>query len=76
MKNLEYEERLWTLNLPNLEYRRIRGDMIEVYKILYNMYDPVTTHTIFTVDTNITRGHNLKLKKVSSKTYKFKHFFY
>ena len=75
MKNLEYEERLRTLNLPSLEYRRIRGDMIEVFKILYNMYDPITTHTLFTVDTNITRGHNLKLKKVSFKTNKYKHFF-
>jgi len=27
------------LKLPTLKYRRIRGDMIEVYKILTNKYD-------------------------------------
>ena len=27
------------LKLPTLKYRRIRGDMIEVYKLLMNKYD-------------------------------------
>lgn len=31
VKLLKYEERLRYLNLPTLKYRRIRGDMIEVY---------------------------------------------
>ena len=34
MKDLTYEERLKTLNLPTLKYRRFRGDMIEMYKLL------------------------------------------
>jgi plasmid maintenance system killer protein len=34
MKNLSYEERLRKLELPTLSYRRLRGDMIEVYKII------------------------------------------
>jgi hypothetical protein len=34
MKNLNYEERLRKLKLPTLEYRRVRGDMIETYKII------------------------------------------
>jgi len=33
VKLLKYEERLRYLNLPTLKYRRIRGDMIEVYKM-------------------------------------------
>ena len=33
-KNLEYQERLLRLNLPTLAFRRLRGDMIEVYKHL------------------------------------------
>ena len=75
MKNLDYESRLRTLKLPSLEYRRIRGDMIEVYKILYKKYDPLTTHNLFTLDTNNTRGHKLKLKKFQFNTDKYKHFF-
>ena len=38
-KNLSYENRLKMLNLPTLTYRRFRGDMIETYKILNNVYD-------------------------------------
>jgi len=33
IKNLTYKDRLKKLKLPTLKYRRIRGDMIEVYKI-------------------------------------------
>jgi len=28
------------LKLPTLKYRRLRGDMIEVFKITHNIYDP------------------------------------
>ena len=30
---ISYEERLKKLKLPTLKYHRLRGDMIEVYKI-------------------------------------------
>lgn len=39
MNNLSYPERLKILNLPTLSYRRIRGDMIELYKLTNNIYD-------------------------------------
>jgi hypothetical protein len=39
MKNLSYPERLNKLGLPTLAYRRIRGDMIEVYIIIKGCYD-------------------------------------
>jgi hypothetical protein len=29
---MEYNERLKKLKMPTLKYRRMRGDMIEVYK--------------------------------------------
>jgi len=32
-------DRLIYLNLPTLKYRRLRGDMIEVFKIAHNIYD-------------------------------------
>ena len=33
VKHFKYEERLKQLNLPTIKYRRIMGDVIEVYKI-------------------------------------------
>ena len=39
LANLEYEDRLKRLNLPSLAYRRLRGDLIEVYKIMSGKYD-------------------------------------
>ena len=40
-------ERLKNLTLATLAYRRARGDMIEVYKIVPNIYDPKTTNNLF-----------------------------
>ena len=34
MKEIIYEDRLKVLNLPTLRFRRLRGDMINVYKIM------------------------------------------
>ena len=39
MKNLNYEDRLKSLDLPSLEFRRARGDMIETYKIVHGLHD-------------------------------------
>jgi len=39
LKKLPYKERLLQLNLHTLKYRRLRGDMIQVYKIIHDMYD-------------------------------------
>ena len=34
LKDIPYQERLRALNLPSLQYRRRRGNMIVMYKIL------------------------------------------
>lgn len=39
LKNLTYEERLFELNLPTLEYRRKRGDLIHMFKIIHGIDD-------------------------------------
>ena len=44
IKDLSYSERLKKLKLPTLAYRRARGDMIEVYKIVTDIYDPKSTN--------------------------------
>jgi hypothetical protein len=38
-KDLSYSECLKKLKLPTLSFRRVRGDMIELYKILNDKYD-------------------------------------
>ena len=68
MESLNYEARLRALKLTSLEYRRIRGDIIEVKKSLKNIYDPITTKSLLTINrNNTTRGHNFKLKIFHSK---------
>jgi len=61
IKNLTYKDRLKKLKLPTLKYRRIRGDMIEVYKILTNKYDSWVNLYLEKQQDSITRGHSLKL---------------
>jgi len=39
-RHLNYRQSLEFLNLPTLAFRRNKGDMIEVYKILTGKYDP------------------------------------
>ena len=66
-KNLPYKDRLNWLNLPSLKYRRIRGDMIEVFKILNALYDvDVLPPLIRNLDSR-TRGNSLKLKVTRCK---------
>ena len=46
LKNLEYEDRLRKLKLPTLRYRRLRGDMIETYKLTSGIYDIILPHLL------------------------------
>ena len=48
-KALSYEERLQKFKLPTLKYPRLRGDMIEVYKILHGVYDERVTSEVFNI---------------------------
>ena len=76
MNDFDYNTRLKLLKLPSLEYRRIRGDMIETYKILHGLYDPSSTNNLLQINhTSSTRGHPLKLIKSSVHTNLFKNFF-
>lgn len=68
LKNMEYNERLKKLKMPTLKYRRIRGDMIEVFKIINDIYDPLTTVDMFELNTTSnTRGHSKKMKIKTSR---------
>ena len=65
MRDLSYIERLKLLKLPTLGYRRLRGDMIEVYKIIHNIYDHESVpHLLKNNEISQrtgNRGHSLKL---------------
>ena len=39
-RSIDATNRLQRRKLPTLKYRRLRGDMIEVFKITHNIYDP------------------------------------
>jgi len=61
-KGLTYEDRLALLQLPTLKYRRFRGDMIEVFKILHGFYEAKIVPPLErNLDTR-TRGNSFKLK--------------
>ena len=67
-KKMTYEERLQFLKLPSLKGRRIRGDLIQVYKIVHNI-DDLNFHDFFkTNTTNITRKNEGKLFLSRSNT--------
>ena len=74
-KNLSYEQRLRFLQLPSLEYRRVRGDLIEMYKICNDLYDPVTTGSLFSFNTSHTRNNGLKVEKLRCNNNAYKYFF-
>ena len=53
------------LKLPTLSYRRLRGDLIETYKILHDVYDPQTVKFLNTrkesADRSSISGNTLTL---------------
>ena len=61
IKFLPYPERLRTLQLPSLNYRRLRGDLLQCFKII-NDIDFVEKSCVLQFNKNPTRGHNFKLK--------------
>ena len=74
LKHLSYEERLRSLKLPTLSYRRLRGDAINVYKYLHDIHQ--VSDTMFMAHQyEATRGHSLKLAKHRSRLDIRKYFF-
>lgn len=76
LRNLSYSDRLLRLKLPTLAYRRLRGDMIEVYKITSGTYDTRASHGILHRALNSrTRGHSRKLEMRQCRLDVRKHSF-
>ena len=62
LKDLAYEERLERLKLFSLEERRLRGDLIQTFKLLTGK-ENVDYEILFNRSTNHLRGHSFKLSK-------------
>ena len=61
LKKIPYTNRLQRLKLPTLKYRRLLGDMIEVFKTTHNIYDPdVSLKLEYNLGCS-TRGNKYKL---------------
>ena len=67
LRETPYEERLKFLGLTTLSFRRLRGDMIEAYKILHELYDPIVSPTLVR-DHSTRRGNSFKLYVVGNYT--------
>ena len=75
LRDLSYEERLKECGLTTLETRRLRGDQIEVFKIL-NGYENIDRNMFFSLNKDSrTRGHEVKLVKDQCRLDIRKHSF-
>ena len=76
LRNKSYEERLAELNLFTLTKRRLRGDLIQVYKI-FRGHDNLNVEKYFTIDQlNYTRGNGHKIKGKRFQSHVAKYFFF
>ena len=62
IRNLSYDGTLRYLNLPTLYYRRLRGDMITVYKMITGLNDNSAIAKL-TRATTVTRGNIFKFNQ-------------
>jgi len=75
LRELPYEERLRATDMPSLDYRRRRGDMIEVYKYLHGIYTIKEELLPLERSAVNTRGHPFKLKKRTCRLETRRNFF-
>ena len=64
LKKLPYKQCLLQLKLHTLKYRRLRGDMKEVYKIMHDVWQKCCTRIALELPRNVssTRGNKYKLQ--------------
>jgi hypothetical protein len=76
LRNKPYEERLKELNLFSLSQRRMRGDLIQVFKIIKGI-DNMDCNKYFTINhSNYTRGNGCKIIGKQFKSHESKNFFF
>ena len=76
LRNKPYEERLKELNLFPLTQRRLRGDLIQVFKIIKGI-DNMDCSKYFTIDhSNYTRGNGCKIVGKAFNSHESKNNFF
>jgi ribonuclease P/MRP protein subunit RPP40 len=75
LRHLDYRERLKALNLTTLEIRRLRGDLIQVFKIMKG-FEVVELSSLSIIDSleavgpaSATRGHKMRIKAETVSNY-------
>ena len=68
LTHMDYSNRLRVLNITTLETRRLRADLLEVFKI-FNRIESILPTDFFDTDKALcaTRGHPLKITKMHSR---------
>ena len=64
---MSYEQRLRALDLPTLQYRRYRGDMIEVFKMTHGLYDETVINDFLDMKPSRARGHDFNIYKLGCR---------
>ena len=74
-KHLNYEDRLKLIQLPTLEYRRHRGDIIQYYKI-NKQFNKVNWFTKPNISSHgySTRHHNTITREINKSNVRFNFF--
>jgi hypothetical protein len=80
IKDMDYVSRNKRLNLPSLRYRRMRGDMLETYKMMNGHYEEDIIPSMKKRDDVVhsaraTRGHSLMLFQQRCNTEVRRHSF-
>ena len=75
LKELPYNLRLQFLGLIPLELRRLRSDLIEVFKIMKGFVKVDSSDLFLIRESSVTRGHMLKLYKKQCHLDIRKYFF-
>ena len=73
IRNFGYERRLRALGMFTLEQRRLRGLLIETFKVLRG-FSGMNPSSLFVPNVNPTRGHGLKVVAPRFSTSKFRDF--
>ena len=66
LRSLSYTESLMRLNLESLESRRVKADLVLLFKVIHGFVD-IDCSAMFDIQFDrITRGHDLHIRKYHS----------